>query len=438
MIKKFQIFEEINSDTIIVNGIERSKYNSLGKLIHPTNDGIINFWKWFGDSKVVDSNNRPLVVYHGTEAIFNVFKPSGKTGNYGEKDQIEGMYFTDNKTGASFFSLNDDSRYLKNIYLSIQNPFISEGIKELKESLKLENLSDVADKVKKVGYDGLIINRGFFAHGGPHKKIITFFPSQIKSATENQGTFDLSNPNILEQKIDYFLNSINEDLTTLEFKQKVLNFLPKLKTKEDIKLFLLRTVENLKLKKYLIFLLIKTILVLQLLTFSELISIFKDTQYNNIILQYKKYMKPKNEFIAKMFQRESSSRANIIKSDKHGVNVYIGGFQLSKRALKDLGININPHEFKKNPNIFPYKEQEKAFMAYIKKNEFYLRNHLNYIGKIINGIEITKSGLLAAAHLVGQKKVKLFLTSNGKQDYADGNGVKCSDYMSEFSGYDLD
>ena len=40
--------------------------NNLGQLIHPTVEGIKNFWRWFGDSKVVDSKGRPLVMYHGT------------------------------------------------------------------------------------------------------------------------------------------------------------------------------------------------------------------------------------------------------------------------------------------------------------------------------------------------------------------------------------
>lgn len=33
-----------------------------------------NFKEWFGDSKVVDENGEPLVVYHGTGADFNEFK----------------------------------------------------------------------------------------------------------------------------------------------------------------------------------------------------------------------------------------------------------------------------------------------------------------------------------------------------------------------------
>ena len=32
------------------------------------------FKKWFGDSKVVDANGDPLVVYHGTDQDFSVFR----------------------------------------------------------------------------------------------------------------------------------------------------------------------------------------------------------------------------------------------------------------------------------------------------------------------------------------------------------------------------
>ena len=54
------------------------------------------FKRWFGDSKVVDRDGEPLVVYHGTEDDFTVFDP-WKT-NYG--DVSEGYsFFTNKKNG---------------------------------------------------------------------------------------------------------------------------------------------------------------------------------------------------------------------------------------------------------------------------------------------------------------------------------------------------
>lgn len=52
--------------TLEVDGVERPTLNSEGQQIHPTEEGVRAFWRWFGDSKVVDGDGRPLVVYHGT------------------------------------------------------------------------------------------------------------------------------------------------------------------------------------------------------------------------------------------------------------------------------------------------------------------------------------------------------------------------------------
>lgn len=49
-----------------VDGVLRPAMNSEGRMIHPTPQGVINFWKWFKNSQVTDDQGRPLVVYHGT------------------------------------------------------------------------------------------------------------------------------------------------------------------------------------------------------------------------------------------------------------------------------------------------------------------------------------------------------------------------------------
>lgn len=54
--------------TVTIEGKKRPTRNSEGRLIHSTLQGIRNFWRWFGDSKVVDGKGRPLIVYHGTTA----------------------------------------------------------------------------------------------------------------------------------------------------------------------------------------------------------------------------------------------------------------------------------------------------------------------------------------------------------------------------------
>ena len=56
-------------------------------------------------------------------------------------------------------------------------------------------------------------------------------------------------------------------------------------------------------------------------------------------------------------------------------------------------------------------------------------------GQVVNGILVTESGLLAAAHLGGAGSVrKWFRTGKIRKD---GNGVKITNYMERFSGYSL-
>jgi hypothetical protein len=71
-------------DTLVIDGVRRPTTHSEGKYIHETEDGIRNFWRWFGNSKVVDEQGRPKVVYHGTNA-------EAKTGADYERPQREGI-----------------------------------------------------------------------------------------------------------------------------------------------------------------------------------------------------------------------------------------------------------------------------------------------------------------------------------------------------------
>ena len=73
-----------------------------------------NFWKWFGNSKVVDDNGNPQIFYHGTNASFNKFKIDPELQKYGWTEG-KGFYFSKIKPHA----------YGKNIiacYLKIENP----------------------------------------------------------------------------------------------------------------------------------------------------------------------------------------------------------------------------------------------------------------------------------------------------------------------------
>jgi len=153
-----------------------------------------NFRKWFGNSKVKEGE-KPLILYHGTKTNFNTFKASKSIGNQGETDQIEGMYFTTEKDAASFFSISDDERYLKPVYLSLKNPYFTDGNNELKNELSINKLSEVNKTLKELGHDGLIMKRGFYTKGGPFTLYLAFYPNQIKSIN-NDGSWDTNDNNI--------------------------------------------------------------------------------------------------------------------------------------------------------------------------------------------------------------------------------------------------
>lgn len=141
------------------------------------------FKKWFGDwekpvahSKVVDENGEPRVVYHGTDEDFTAFD-----------DAYTG--------GVGFYFAYDTDHYVarekKNkmaVFLNIKNPVSSETYhridKEVDGGGNPQRIMNI--RFMSLGYDGII--RGL--------EIIAFSPSQIKSATDNTGAFDGTNPDI--------------------------------------------------------------------------------------------------------------------------------------------------------------------------------------------------------------------------------------------------
>lgn len=121
------------------------------------------------------------------------------------------------------------------------------------------------------------------------------------------------------------------------------------------------------------------------------------------------------------------------RGDYSSVNTfgYLGKYQFGTETLKMIGIN-NPTQFLKNPVL-----QEKAFIANAARNKWILRRDIkNFVGKRVNGILVTESGILAAAHLAGPGSVKEYLRSYGLDNFADGYGTTVEYYMKRFSGYD--
>jgi hypothetical protein len=122
------------------------------------------------------------------------------------------------------------------------------------------------------------------------------------------------------------------------------------------------------------------------------------------------------------------SQGNYFRVNDFG---YLGKYQFGKETLKLIGV-YTPNQFLYNPEL-----QEKAFIANLERNKWVLRKDIKrFVGKRMNGITITESGILAAAHLAGPGSVKKYLRSYGQNGFSDAFGTSIQNYMKKFSGYD--
>ncbi|MGO1069322.1 LPD38 domain-containing protein [Lysobacter sp. CA199] len=149
------------------------------------------FRRWFGDSKVTDSNGAPLVVYHGTASDFWTFEDKAGDAT-GHSTAPFGHFFTSDRTLAERYAENAsdgvpaDERTV-DAYLSIQKPY-EMALDEAQAIDTPEEARSVRDWLEGRGYDGIHIPEA--------DNWIAFKAEQIKSASENTGAFDPANPDI--------------------------------------------------------------------------------------------------------------------------------------------------------------------------------------------------------------------------------------------------
>ena len=110
---------------------------------------------------------------------------------------------------------------------------------------------------------------------------------------------------------------------------------------------------------------------------------------------------------------------------------YLGKYQFGKTTLNRIRI-YDTAQFLNDP-----KMQEEAFIALCSLNKWILQRDIKRsVGMKINGVEITESGILAAAHLAGAGNVKIYLRSKGDRIFVDAYGSSVQHYMKKFAGYD--
>ena len=136
---------------------------------------------------LLDADGKPLVVYHGTDADFTVFKSND--GNY---------WFSASEDYAEAMTEERGGNRVMQTYLNMRKPYYAK--------LKPSQFSDpnfeapIIREAKSKGYDGVIIENDTDNDLEKDTFYVVFNPTQIKSATDNIGTFDGSNPDIRYSK----------------------------------------------------------------------------------------------------------------------------------------------------------------------------------------------------------------------------------------------
>ncbi len=206
------------------------------------------FKRWFGDSKAVDEDGKPLKLHHGTRSDFSAFDRDKQGAATGAASAAKGFFFSNRQVTADSYTnlvapgekaahdaLFDEATRLRkswlrshsqdpqkkaaaeakakradelyreasemrqqggnvmSAYLSLRNPLVH----DMKgKRYRDQSYSDIIDKALAAGHDGVIIKNTYDAvlgDGIADDVYIVFDPKQIKSATGNSGKFD---PNV--------------------------------------------------------------------------------------------------------------------------------------------------------------------------------------------------------------------------------------------------
>lgn len=169
-----QLFERQRLNLATESLIDGQIYGQDGQLKTDTQA----FKNWFGNSKIVNDDGSPMVVYHGG-TVGEVFDSSFSGTGSGRES---GFFFTPDIRQARDYAGTGE---VKEVYLSLKNPLYTDRQLEPAE----------VEQAKLDGHDGYwLVEDGLVEES----EIVAFEPTQIKSVN-NQGTFDPSDPNILRQ-----------------------------------------------------------------------------------------------------------------------------------------------------------------------------------------------------------------------------------------------
>jgi predicted amidophosphoribosyltransferase len=248
--------ERAAADVRTQNGVDQAK---------PT--GTPEFKRWFGDSKVVDDEGRPLVVYHGTNQNIEAFSKSRLGANTGAIS-AKAFFFTEHPDEAGEYAgmsarkqvsnapereanmkrllkamdralaRNDHDLYerltaeleeseheamtgqerganIMPVHLRIENPLVV----DMKDAVDLHGLASDIKRAKATGHDGLRLHNVFDpvqerAGNFTTTQWVAFDPKQIKSATGNSGAFDPHDASIVREQPTAYGDAAEDEYAT--------------------------------------------------------------------------------------------------------------------------------------------------------------------------------------------------------------------------------
>lgn len=236
-----------------VNSIRDPKSNVKTKFENATETQ--QFKRWFGKSKAVNRDGSPKLLYHYTDNVFSIFDISRSGANQG-KTHGDGIYLSSNPNEFSYAGKNR-----MQLYASIANPFEMQLSKAEAEKIydkyfkpfhkdtyntykphvieKLQSptrvfdyLNEAAEKnniktsdiLGELGYDGV--------HDG--SEWVAFKETQVKSATDNIGTYDGANGDIyFSQETETSRDTLVSDMEAVAETDEEKSFVEKLKAEVE-------------------------------------------------------------------------------------------------------------------------------------------------------------------------------------------------------------
>jgi hypothetical protein len=256
---------------------ELGEFGAQAKVTDLSNNP--KFQKWFGDSKVVDDNGNPLVVYHGTSEDINQFRPSNE-GALGA-----GIYLTEDPNAASRFAdrsakerSNQTGQNVMPVYIRIEKMLDVDNItddqmdsiirvmprsieqleklgytkydqatremideelhnyvnfkldekrkfdpRELAKILGPDGTETFAKIMQKAGFDGMTRMSENLDNNAPYREYTVFDPKQIKSATGNTGKFNPESERIDLKEVPKTVKEVKEKASTFLQKNQPLS-----------------------------------------------------------------------------------------------------------------------------------------------------------------------------------------------------------------------